>query len=161
MLLGVGAYLRDLSRIFSCGQFMGTRTISPTNGDALSVLRCVCAQSWTQQVQNPGLQTQAYIDDRTLASSSAQTLAESWARSQSWNRESHWQVNLKKTHLMCSGAGALEEWRRYGDPELEVHQHCQILGHDVVTNPRTLPKKQRERELTVPSKLVGRCNDSD
>ena len=32
MLVGVGAYLRSLTRVFSCGQFMGERAITPTNG---------------------------------------------------------------------------------------------------------------------------------
>ena len=123
MLRGVAAYLRDLTRFFSSGQFIHKHPMSPTNGllqgDPLSVLLCcVCVQSWKDTVQTPELQIQAYIDDRTLAAPTLDALLYSWKRSKEWDRDNKWQVNMKKTHVLMVGDRASRQWEESGEDEL-------------------------------------------
>ena len=158
MLRGVAAYLRDLTRFFSCGQFISRQPMRPSNGllqgDPLSVLLCcVCVQSWVKEVKGEGIQLQAYIDDRTLAAKDLQVLLAAWKRSQAWNLEHQWKVNIKKTHVLLKGTHAEEIWREQGDQELHKTSHCVILGQDILTDPRRLPDKQRQRI----AEAIGTC----
>ena len=93
----------------------------------------------------PDLQIQAYIDDRTLAAPTLETLLFSWERSKEWDRDNKWQVNMKKTHVLMIGDRASRQWEESGDDRLSRVEHCVLLGQDVLTNQRILPKKQRER----------------
>ena len=110
---------------------------------------CVCVQSWAEKVGGLGIQLQAYIDDRTIAAQDASHLKEAWRRSQQWNQENKWEVNLKKTHYLGSGERVNREWEEEGDPEVNQTAQCQILGQDVITRKRALPTRQRERVTTV------------
>ena len=149
-LRGIASFNLQLQRRFSCATELDAVGLTPTNGllqgDPLSVLLCnLCIQDWhlavtteNQPVERMGhidappssVTTCAFIDDRTMVSSSYASLQQAWRKSVAWDKKTSWKVNVDKTHMMAVRA---KQQERVGEDDGQI-QHVQqlcVLGHEI------------------------------
>ena len=168
-LKGLGGFLLQLDRRLSCASSLDTLSLIPSNGilqgDPLSVLLCnFCIQDWHKRVKGEEQLSEsetreqtdrkaqvracAYVDDRTLVTSSMETMQRAWDRSVSWDCDSGWKVNRNKTHLLAVGLGRNESRSMMWGEDKMIHtRNMKILGHEVAGAYSDGGKLQRQRTL--------------
>ena len=163
-LRGIASFNLQLQRRFSCATVLDTVGLTPTNGllqgDPMSVLLCnLCIQDWHRAVtkENPHaeapsdvlpspttVKTCAFIDDRTLVTTSYASMQQAWQNGVAWDAATSWKVNADKTHMLAVRAPNREPIGSGMSIIKEVQQLC-ILGHEITKAYAASGRTQKNR----------------
>ena len=111
VLRGLGGFLMQVRRRFSCGGYPDQIDLCPLNGllqgDPLSVLLCnYCVDDWVRTIEaeqppDTHLKICAFIDDRTILGDDLEQMLLAWEASKGWERQNGWECNEKKTGILA------------------------------------------------------------
>ena len=140
LLRALGMFWRQLERRFSVGGFLSSSVVTAANGlpqgDPLSVLLTNCVvEGWVRMLSPLDARLCAYIDDRTVLTTSEAQMREAWSLTHRWEKQEHWQMNVGKSAIghVGKGAGPILEHGGQVLPEVEV---MKLLGVEVLLDSR-------------------------
>eukprot|EP00971_Amphidinium_carterae_P332568 6466790-Amphidinium_carterae.1 len=105
-LLGaLAGFYSGVERYMSASGYISSDCFHPTNGipqgccfSAL-ITNCLVHQ-WCQEMRNVGANPQSFLDDRTIVTSSLESLQEAAAISHKWDCKNRWRLNVKKCAML-------------------------------------------------------------
>ena len=137
-LRGIAGHMRQLARHLSCRGVLDPNPIVPTagllQGDPYSVVICnVVVMTWVRAMHECNMGVTAYIDDRLMFGHDETEMRRAWLLSREWERQSRWELNIKKTTCGRVGCKSGPKSDNPISAELTDATTHRLLGQEVVT----------------------------